>query len=43
VTPALELSVGVDNAFDPRHAEWGVATNRVEIERSYFVQLRFQP
>jgi len=42
-TPALEVLFGVQNLLDPRHAEWGVATNRVEIERGYFVQPRFQP
>jgi len=40
VTPTTELAFGVQNLFDPRHAEWGVAANRVELERSFFIQLR---
>ena len=40
VTPRAELTFGVHNLFDNGHAEWGVASNRVEFERSFFVQLR---
>ena len=39
-SPQLELSVGVQNLFDPSHAEWGVAANRVEFERTAMLQLR---
>lgn len=35
----IEASLSVQNAFDPRHPEWGVATNRVEFERAFFFQL----
>jgi iron complex outermembrane recepter protein len=42
VNESADLAFGVQNMFDRRHAEWGVATNRVEIERSVFVQLRLR-
>jgi len=35
----LEASLSVQNAFDPRHPEWGSAANRAEIERAFFFQL----
>jgi iron complex outermembrane recepter protein len=38
-----ELMVGVHNAADPRHPEWGAATNRAEIERGAFVMWRLWP
>jgi iron complex outermembrane receptor protein len=38
--PRTELTLGVQNLFDPRHAEWGAATNRVDFERAAFVRLR---
>jgi iron complex outermembrane receptor protein len=37
-----DVTFGVANLLDPRHAEWGVPTNRAEIERSVFVQLRLR-
>jgi iron complex outermembrane receptor protein len=40
VTPTAEVMIGAQNLLDPRHAEWGPAANRVELERSFFVQLR---
>jgi iron complex outermembrane recepter protein len=36
VRPDLELSLSVRNLTDRRHAEWGNAANRAEIERSVF-------
>ncbi|MEP7301839.1 MAG: TonB-dependent receptor [Caldimonas sp.] len=42
VTSYADLTLGVQNLFDRRHAEWGVAANRVEVERSAFVQLRLR-
>ena len=35
----FELSLRASNLSDPRHAEWGVAPGRAEIERSLFVKL----
>lgn len=35
----LEASLSVENAFDPRHPEWGSAANRAEFERAFFFQL----
>ncbi len=37
--PQLEASLSVQNAFDPRHPEWGGAVNRAEFERAVFVRL----
>jgi len=42
VNDRAELAVGVQNLLDRRHPEWGVASNRVEIERSVFVQLQLR-
>lgn len=42
VSDAADVSFGVQNLLDRRHAEWGPANNRVEIERSVFVQLRLR-
>jgi len=33
----FEVSVSAQNLFDPGHAEWGVASNRAEIQRAYFL------
>jgi iron complex outermembrane recepter protein len=41
-TPALEIAFAVQNLLDPSRAAWGVAANRVEIERSCFVRVRLQ-
>ncbi len=38
---ALELSLLLNNLFDPNHAEWGPAANRVEFKRSAALQLRW--
>jgi iron complex outermembrane recepter protein len=35
----LEFSLLLQNLFDPRHAEWGVASARAEIERSVFLKM----
>ncbi|HVE89330.1 MAG TPA: TonB-dependent receptor [Burkholderiaceae bacterium] len=35
----LEASLSIQNAFDPRHAEWGTPANRAEFERAFFLQL----
>ena len=35
----LEASLSIQNAFDPRHAEWGAAANRAEFQRAVFAQL----
>lgn len=35
-----ELSVLAQNLLNRRHPEWGVATNRAELERAVFVKLR---
>ena len=37
-----ELALLIQNLFDARHAEWGPAANRVEIERSFMLQLRWR-
>ncbi len=42
-TPSVELALVVENLLDPSHAEWGVATNRIEVERRYLLQLRWRP
>jgi iron complex outermembrane receptor protein len=41
-TTAVELSLGVQNLLDRRHAEWGPPANRAEIERSVFALLRLR-
>ena len=38
----LEAGLVLRNLFDPRHAEWGPAENRVEHERSVLVQLSWR-
>ena len=42
VTQSADITLGVQNLLDRSHAEWGVASNRVEIERSVFVLLRLR-
>ncbi len=42
VTPNLELALVAQNLADSRHPEWGVAINRVELERSAMLQLRWR-
>jgi iron complex outermembrane receptor protein len=39
----LELAVSVQNLFDDRHAEFGSAAGRAEIERGVFVKVTWQP
>lgn len=39
----LELSVSVQNLFDDRHAEFGSAASRSEIERSVFLRVKWAP
>ena len=41
LSPSCELALSVQNVFDPKHAEWGAPANRVELERSFLVQLRW--
>jgi iron complex outermembrane receptor protein len=43
VAPTLTLSLLVQNAFDPRHAEWGAPAARAEPERAAFVELVWRP
>jgi iron complex outermembrane recepter protein len=43
LSPAAELALVLRNITDARHAEWGAAPNRAEIERSAALQLRWQP
>jgi iron complex outermembrane recepter protein len=38
----VELSLLVNNALDRRHAEWGVVTNRVELEREVSLRLSWR-
>ena len=40
--PDVELSMTVLNAFDPSHAEWGVAGGRAEFQRSAAWQVRWR-
>ena len=42
VNEHADLTFGVQNLLDKRHAEWGSPANRAEIERSVFVQLRLR-
>jgi iron complex outermembrane receptor protein len=39
VTPALTVSLLLQNLFDPRHAEWGPPVARAELERAAFVKI----
>ena len=43
IAPRTEIALVVQNLFDPSHAEWGSPANRVELERSVLLQLRWQP
>lgn len=43
VSRELSLALVAENLFDPRHPEWGPAENRVEHERSVFLQLVWRP
>ena len=38
----LEVSLAVRNAFGS-HAEWGDPTQRAELDRAFFLQLRWKP
>jgi iron complex outermembrane receptor protein len=38
----LELSLTLQNLFDPEHTEWGVPTNRVEFGRAVFFRILWQ-
>jgi iron complex outermembrane receptor protein len=42
VTPKAELALIVQNLLDRRHAEWGPAATRVELERAFLLQLRWR-
>jgi iron complex outermembrane receptor protein len=42
VTHDAEVALVLQNVADARHAEWGVATNRVELERSALLQMRWR-
>jgi iron complex outermembrane receptor protein len=42
-TRSLEISVAGQNLTDPLHTEWGVATNRAEIQRRYFLAFLWTP
>lgn len=39
LSPALTVSLSVQNLFDPGHPEWGVPANRAEIARAAFLKL----
>jgi iron complex outermembrane recepter protein len=43
VAKALELSLLLQNMFDPGHAEWGAAGNRAEYRRAFFVKALWRP
>lgn len=43
VRPGLELSLTAQNLFDPRHAEFGAAGTRSELERGLFLKAMWQP
>jgi iron complex outermembrane receptor protein len=42
VNEQADVVLGVTDLLDRRHAEWGPAPNRAEIERAVFVQLRLR-
>lgn len=42
ITRDVEAGLVLRNLFDPNHAEWGTATNRVEHERSVLLQLSWR-
>ncbi len=39
----LEVSLAVQNLADPRHAEWGSAAARAQVERTAFVKIVWRP
>ncbi len=39
IAKELELSLAAQNLFDRRHPEWGMPTNRAEVERGFFLKL----
>ena len=39
VSAKVELSLTVQNLFDPSHPEWGAPANRAEIERAAFFKV----
>jgi iron complex outermembrane receptor protein len=41
-TSRLELSLTLQNLFDPEHTEWGVPANRVEFGRAVFFRILWQ-
>jgi len=43
VSPELDLSLLVQNLFDPRHPEFGTAANRAEYVRGVFLRLLWRP
>jgi iron complex outermembrane receptor protein len=43
VSKELQLSVLLQNLFDPGHPEWGSAANRSEYRRGAFVKLLWRP
>ena len=43
VTRALDLSLLLQNLFDPRHPEFGTAANRAEYVRGIFLKLLWRP
>jgi iron complex outermembrane receptor protein len=40
--PNTELALVGRNLYDPQHAEWGAAANRVEHERQWVLQWRWR-
>ncbi len=42
LSPDVDLTLSLKNVLDPSHPEWGVATNRVEHERSVLLQLLYR-
>jgi iron complex outermembrane receptor protein len=40
---SLEISLTGQNLTDPKHAEWGAANNRAEIQRSFFLAFLWTP
>jgi iron complex outermembrane receptor protein len=42
-SPKWEFSLSGQNLLDPIHAEWGVATNRIEVERGFYLAFQWTP
>jgi len=42
-SPKWEFSLSGLNLLDPIHAEWGVATNRIEVERGFYLSFQWTP